>query len=239
MIGAISNAPIHGSTVHMDTRGPEVRRIMRSIRKNSFRHNVNFPRPALYSEVSRALKFLEPHFLATRCLILWWFTAARPGDVLLLLANNVQYHGQLNTEWSKLAVKFVDGKSVAVRGPYTVHTAIPTVYLLHMMGESIEPLFHHQLRPSVFRATLQALKIVNPRLEARSIRRGALQSLALAGASDNTLMMFSGHKNVEMLHRYLDWGMMRGPARLEGATAAHSAWATPNPPSDGSGSTQC
>ena len=43
-------------------------------------------------------------------------------------------------------------------------------------------------------------------LEAKSIRRGALQTLAQAGIPITTLMLFSGHAREQTLLRYLNWG---------------------------------
>ncbi len=52
----------------------------------------------------------------------------------------------------------------------------------------------------------KALRRTNSKLENRSIRRGALQTLTAAGATDQELMLFSGHTTVQMLNRYLLWG---------------------------------
>jgi hypothetical protein len=49
----------------------------------------------------------------------------------------------------------------------------------------------------------------NPALENRSIRRGALQAMALAGASEKELMLFSRHATPAMLRRYLGFGRDR------------------------------
>jgi len=46
----------------------------------------------------------------------------------------------------------------------------------------------------------------NIKLENRSLRRGALQSLAKAGAPLATMLNFSGHSNVTSLKRYLNFG---------------------------------
>jgi hypothetical protein len=52
-----------------------------------------------------------------------------------------------------------------------------------------------------------ALRRSHPELEQRSLRRGALQTLACApGITDELLMEFSGHTRVATLRRYLNWG---------------------------------
>jgi hypothetical protein len=68
-----------------------------------------------------------------------------------------------------------------------------------------------------------ALKQADPELEQRSIRRGALQHMASDGeTSEETLMMFSGHRRVETLRRYLDWGKKHALREGRGKAAAAS-----------------
>jgi hypothetical protein len=52
---------------------------------------------------------------------------------------------------------------------------------------------------------LQALRRVHPKLEQRSMRRGALTSIARCGATEQELMLFSGHTQIRTLRRYLGW----------------------------------
>jgi hypothetical protein len=68
-----------------------------------------------------------------------------------------------------------------------------------------------------------ALKQVDVELEQRSIRRGALQHMATDGTTtEDVLMMFSGHKRVETLRRYLDWGKKHALREGRGKAAAAS-----------------
>lgn len=85
---------------------------------------------------------------------------------------------------------------------------------------------------------MTVLQTLFPELEARSIRRGSIQSLAESGTPENVLLMFSGHKDLPMLYRYLDWGMMRGLMRNLGAEAAVAVW-NKNYPDDGLESCEC
>jgi len=57
-------------------------------------------------------------------------------------------------------------------------------------------------------------------LEARSVRRGALQGMATAGVKEEVLIMFSGHATMGMLHRYLQWGAIGGAKKASMAAAA-------------------
>jgi len=43
----------------------------------------------------------------------------------------------------------------------------------------------------------QALRIANPDLNTRAMRRGALQTMANNNVPPDTLMTFSGHTNIE------------------------------------------
>jgi hypothetical protein len=66
-----------------------------------------------------------------------------------------------------------------------------------------------------------ALKRVDTDLEQRSIRRGALQHTATEDeTSEEILMMFSGHRRVETLRRYLDWGNKHALRERRGKSAA-------------------
>ena len=53
---------------------------------------------------------------------------------------------------------------------------------------------------------LKQLRRVDQQLECRSIRRGALQSMAVNGVAEDIIMMISGHTQRRTLHRYLAWG---------------------------------
>jgi hypothetical protein len=76
--------------------------------------------------------------------------------------------------------------------------------------------------PSSKRMTemLRALRVANPSLNLRAMRRGALQTMALGGTPAEVLMSYSGHTNVATLKRYLDWGRLLGTAATAGAEAA-------------------
>jgi hypothetical protein len=63
------------------------------------------------------------------------------------------------------------------------------------------------------------LREINPDLEQRSLRRGALQAMGENGTSEADLLTFSGHASVEMLRRYLSWGS-NSKARLDKARKA-------------------
>jgi hypothetical protein len=118
-------------------------------------------------------------------------------------------------------VTFRHGKGFAARGPYTVHTTWPLQYEALLTSflyypPSSGPLFTQFLMPSM----LAAVKEVEPQLNLRTLRRGALQTMAAAGTDLEVLRTFSGHTGVEMLKRYLDWNRVNASATAAGTEAA-------------------
>jgi len=67
-----------------------------------------------------------------------------------------------------------------------------------------------------------ALRTANPDYTVRAIRRGALQAMAADGAPDEVLVIFSGHRNMSTLWRYLKLRFSTGAPgrRCEPATAS-------------------
>ena len=53
---------------------------------------------------------------------------------------------------------------------------------------------------------LATFRKVDKTMEARSIRRGSLQTMASAGVPNADLMRYSGHSSERTLLRYLNWG---------------------------------
>jgi integrase len=159
------------------------------------------PRPATWTQVVHAVQH-EPSPASQVALLLAWFTAARCGCVLQLHASDVELTP------TGLAVRFRRGKSVRVRGPYTVHTPPLPEQLAATIRSWLNERAGRLLFPTTKGADLKvALRRAHPELEQRSLRRGALQTLSCApGITDAQLMEFSGHTQVATLRRYLNWG---------------------------------
>ena len=77
------------------------------------------PRAATWQQVVKAVSE-ETSSTTQVAMLLAWFTAARCGCVLQLHASDVEITA------TGLMVRFRRGKSVRVRGPYTVHTRWPS-----------------------------------------------------------------------------------------------------------------
>ncbi len=132
------------------------------------------------------------------------------GCVLQLDASDVVLRPDLS-----LSVRFRRGKGARVRGPYTVHTAplsAPNAARLRRwIDQRRSRLFGRETTGPQVR---DALRRVHPALEQRSLRRGALQTLALSpGITDEVLMLYSGHTQVATLRRYLSWGVAAAHTR--------------------------
>lgn len=228
--GALKNAKLFTTeqVPLLDKTDVMIQRANRSINKQVFRWKVKFPLAMTVSELDKVIQMLtqwgrsDPIALVSRrYMVVWWITSARPGDAALVTMNNLELSKIPNDMW-KLKVGFREGKSIPIRGPYTVHTATRELWarwIQHATGTHLVP---PEIRTQVQATTLAAMHLVNGKLEARSVRRGSIQTLSVAGVPEPTIMAFSGHKTVEMLHRYLDWGWIRGKASDEGFTAAKS-----------------
>ena len=132
-------------------------------------------------------------------LTICWATAQRPRDVLKLQARHVSTNG------NEMTATLVEGKGVSARNrPYTVRAFIPWVGHLNAILRSGQNKVFASDKPMT--QAREAMRNVAKHLEWRSVRRGALTTMALAGASQDTLMAMSGHTRPQTLMRYLDWG---------------------------------
>ena len=146
---------------------------------------------------------------------LWWNTASRSGDAILLLSENIVHHA------NGTSIRFVEGKTVALVGPYTTHTALMPAHLRKQLPHR-GPVFLTSLRMPIQRLVTEVAKTVNRLIESRSWRRGALVTMSLNGATEEELLSFSQHKDVWMLRRYLGWGMESKHRATTGARTAQA-----------------
>lgn len=116
-----------------------------------------------------------------------------------------------------MMVHFRLGKTVKTRGAYSVFTPFPPPEFreefekfLRVAVSSKRKWLFEQVQGNHIKV---ALRRAHPRLEQRSLRRGAIQTLAASGLSDEELLKYSGHTNVQMLRRYLNFGKLTGEGR--------------------------
>ena len=147
-------------------------------------------------------------------LLLMWFTAGRVGDILQLTNEDLT----LNDD-ETMTVTFQKGKTVCYRGPYTVHTTSITDYIDTLMQHWRMDQPQQTLLALTPRDMRRTYKLVNAALEAKSVRRGALQCMAASGVPHTVLMKYSGHLQEKTLLRYLNWGRITGETRTAMAAA--------------------
>jgi hypothetical protein len=157
-------------------------------------------------------------------LILQWALAARVGCVLKLRRSCLEWDPFTRT----LTAQFRHGKGVEFRGPYTVNTRIPQPYAAELEAylAALAPDDLVVAAPAAgslgdrMPRMLRAIRVADPLLNLRAVRRGALQTMSLAGVDAETLLLFSGHTSVQTLKRYLDWGRLFASAQQAGVAAA-------------------
>jgi integrase len=159
-------------------------------------------------EITKAVE-LAPDLPVKVALILTWLCAGRVGDVLKLTRADVT----LGPTWEttgELSVLFKIGKGARFSQPYLVPTVCPPAWRLALQQflrpkQPATKLFPGDQARHATRVNA-ALRSANPTYTVRALRRGALQLMANQGADFPSLMVFSGHKRVDTLLRYLDWG---------------------------------
>lgn len=189
-------------------------------KRQSRLEKVEFPEPATRDEIWMAAEMApQPLKLAMK---LSWLLAQRVGDILQLRADDID-------EWGLyVTVTFHRGKVVPIIQPYTLHLHQTNPVAMELLkvaraGHRTQFLFTGQNSETQRRAAgdrvKRLLQAVNPRLELRSIRRGALQCLATVLPLAEVLH-FSKHASTQMLERYLGWGKVSGMIAHTTAIAA-------------------
>jgi len=201
---------------------PEWVQAMRGAGRNATQEIAKQSKPATWANIQEAMR-REKNEKIKYAMLVAWMTCGRVGCVLQLRREDVR-----ETEQG-LAVQFRRGKSVLLRKTaYTVHTAqIPVEYrvafhlfLSQQSGFLFLNVMGHQVKT--------ALRRVDKNLEQRSIRRGALQTLAKVGKMTlERMLAFSGHSNIKMLQRYPDFGMYEPPELTSESAAAAARMVLP------------
>lgn len=223
--GALSSLPLYSDTQLGILLGldPYWKRMIKYWGMISNQNQPHNQPAATAAQIHEALSHVPHNELETRlALILQWTTCARVGDILPLRKKNVVWEPATG----KLSVTITEGKVMGKTQPYTVHTLVSDKILAdtltHHLHQCKDRLFPYETmqRSKRIASVNAALKKCSATLSTRSIRRGALQTMAAGGTSLETLMLFSGHKSQDTCKRYLDWGRMNGHASLEGTKAA-------------------
>lgn len=182
----------------------------------------NQPKPATWDQVSKAIEECKNDAQAM-ALLIGWLTASRLGCIRQLSKGDVKWSAQ------HTLVRFTKGKGARIRGPYTVH-AQPIPDQFRARWKDYADSRHTALFPRhvTGKSLKDALRRIDPSLEQRSIRRGALQAMALCDVDEETLMRYSGHTQVSTLRRYLNWNAVNSKVQKE-MTKAGKPLVAPKP----------
>jgi len=207
--GALANLPLYGSIKGSSLpillrHEPAWRLALKGAARKAREQAGRQPKPVSEQQIRTILSNGTIHTEIRAAILLAWITAARVGDTLQLRKMDVDITDITN---SNVKVTWSRGKTVSIRGPYTVSAQLPQQHK-HLLIQTWQHITNQQLIFSQVtgKQVKLALRTVDMQLEQRSIRRGALQCLAAAGTSLETLQMFSGHTTTRMLLRYLGYG---------------------------------
>jgi hypothetical protein len=169
-----------------------------------------------------------------RLLALTWLACGRTGDIRQLAAADVGVTIMPDESSATITLTFRAGKTVARRGPFSLHTRLQCEWLAPLHFASWAALadtnnWVPSLKQSTTQDVLRALRRVDGDLENRSLRRGALQRLASCGVPEELLLEFSGHTSVSTLRRYLAWGAIGTHKRQAMVSAAVALGGSPFP----------
>jgi hypothetical protein len=226
LAGALSSLPLYSSALVGVKLGtdPYWQRMIKFWRLHS-NQNQPYNQPAASADhVLGAIDSVPDQPETQFMLALQWCTTARVGDILPLRRECVVWEPHSRS----LSVKIDEGKVMAKTGPYTIHTLVNEEFadmftrFLAPLKNPKDRLFPYDSIPRSTRVTRAnaALKHAAADLSTRSIRRGALQAMALKGVSIAVLRQFSGHRSDETCKRYLDWGRLNVSDKISSAEAA-------------------
>lgn len=174
----------------------------------AFREGANRDEPATWPIVREMILTLEGagHRRAALWLYLTWITCSRGTSTSNLLVRNIFVESQ-----DVICVTYVEGKTLATTGPYSLHLHIPSAVMSEFEALKAARLKRARL-PGFCKLFPQGTeKLVASQLKSRgltirSLRRGSLQTLAMSGMPPKQLLMFSRHKDVAGLGAYLEHG---------------------------------
>jgi len=180
---------------------------------------------AVASDVKMAVE-QEKDTTVRALLMLQWCFAGRQGDIIKAKRDRLSY----DEEKGVVKLLFTEGKIVAMGGgPYTLSSTVPEPWRAELArflrsrptGEQAR-LFDESEKLLGAKATA-ALRAVNSSLNARSIRRGALQAMAAAGVDLDMIQRFAGHSRQLTTLRYLGWASKWTQGQKDMANATHQA----------------
>lgn len=154
-----------------------------------------------------------------------WHWASRPKEMREVRPCDVVIKAPRDDSFSHVSITFHSGKVVPYCGPYTVHVMLPKEVTCALQAAVSQ----YPADQALFSTRDQAIlaEVIGnlqggddglPRLNLRSIRRGAVLHLAGKGVRDVELQLLTGHKRMDTLMRYLGWGRESATMREAAAT---------------------
>jgi len=174
----------------------------------AYRMGATRARPATWSDIRMMMDRLQKQNLRDAALWLHtcWVTASRGTSVSKLQPKHVHFGLQTWATEETCSLTFCEGKTLKATGPYTLHVEIPSQILDQLRQLRIKRHKHSVLFPPT--AQSQVSRCLHSHgFEIRSIRRGAIQTLANAGVPPAEILHFSRHKDHQGLSAYLDHGL--------------------------------
>lgn len=232
MAGALRDLPLYTTEKHgiLLTEFPEWKAAQTTVKRMEREMDKDEPQPIRLEQYQAALQELRTQRpTAALFLALMWSMAARAGDVHGLRPRDVSLQTtQAEDGTVPLTVTQKFGKGAKFGGTYYPASSLPLeeateLRRLIALRRPTERLFPDadELRTLI----RTALKRQNRQAALPSIRRGAIQHLALIHQlDDRTIMRLTGHQRVSTLHRYIGHGhqaTQEDAAAQEGAMLVH------------------
>jgi len=203
--------------------------LLTAARRLGYREGPREPKAATAEQVALAIERTNDVRIKA-ALILCWYTAGRPSDVLQLKRDAIEWD---RDDEGAVKIRFQAGKVIAHTGIWYIPTYIPADhaeilkgYLNASRAAFVFPLATAYQKTSMIASIKNALRAVDPALECKSLRRGTLQLLAKQDLSDEALCTYSRHKTspagIAQLHRYLGWTAVPPRAQREAQRAARA-----------------
>ena len=230
--GALGDAPIYTDYPDRVRLGESAawRAAMRFVRQQMQEHQPENQVAATFDQIDLAVHLcLDKQVSAA--IMLAWMSAGRLGDITQMKRQEVEFHEtEPGSQMYRVTFRVRRGKGVAMSQPYTVNTLCPPRWrellldYLSSFKTETDRLFCRGSTKQARELSLaitRALRAADPTLTQRAMRRGALQALAAdPTVTSETIMSFSGHRSVDMLKRYLDWGRLFSNGRDRAVAAA-------------------
>ena len=190
--------------------------------------HTDFPRACSTEDIHRLVNAAQSLQLKS-LIIVAWICAGRIADVIKLRTMSVQVKGKV------FLATFREGKAVsATHQAFTIATDVgPYSQLLTEFRRTRQAstfLFSASstTRLSLTKRLKELLRAEKPvhgkKLELRSFRRGALQTMGSKCVTTDVLRHFSQHASEKTLLRYLDWGRYALDQHLKTTSAAARLW---------------